>query len=213
MNDSVGGDPVPPSGNFSFVIGASLRAASIRTGRKQIRVPTLSDMKGRRMVALGNDATAWFTKVRLPSVVPAEVWSPVPRFPLAPSSLSHSSFCRARHFRHARFFFGIFEHGRARQSRSFFDGDNSGRRPRMRLIDGRELARSSESRGYLSIDRRPHGASAAFRVIRGRWEQIRVLAFPRFRARLATTVQTAEVRYARWGKGEEEEKGDSFSLM
>jgi hypothetical protein len=44
MNDSMGGDPVLPSGNFSFVIGASLRAASIRTGRKQIRVPTLSDM-------------------------------------------------------------------------------------------------------------------------------------------------------------------------
>jgi len=166
------------------------------------------------MVALGNGGTvtAWFTKVRLPSVVPAEVWSsPYAALPPLPLSLSLS--CGARHFRGARFFSGSSSTDERGKSRSFFDGNNSGRRPRrprMRLIDGRELARSSESRGYLSIDPRPRGASAAFRVIRGRWEQIRVLAFPRFRARLAT-VQTAEVRYARWEEGRE--KGDSFSLM
>lgn len=55
----------------------------------------------------------------------------------------------------------------------------------MWLIDERELVQPSKSRGYLSIDPRPREASTAFRVIRGRWEQIRVLAFLRFRVRFA----------------------------
>lgn len=50
-----GEDACSASGNFSFVIGMSLRLAGIRAGRKQIRVPTLSNMKGREIaVALGN---------------------------------------------------------------------------------------------------------------------------------------------------------------
>lgn len=56
-NSSEGGgeDACSASGNFSFVIGMSLRLAGIRAGRKQIRVPTLSNMKGREIaVALGN---------------------------------------------------------------------------------------------------------------------------------------------------------------
>lgn len=71
-----------------------------------------------------------------------------------------------------------------------FRSNNSGckRRPEMWLIGRRELVRPSESRGYLSIDPRPREASTAFRVIRGRWEQIRVLAFLRFRVRLAAVV-------------------------
>lgn len=50
----------------------SLRAASIRASRKQIRVPTLSNMKGRGIAVLANGetVTAWFTKVRLRVDIP-----------------------------------------------------------------------------------------------------------------------------------------------
>lgn len=72
------GDACSASGNFSFVIGMSLRAASIRTGRKQIRVPTLSNMKGRWIVALGNGETvsAYSRKLDYKSIYifPFAVW-------------------------------------------------------------------------------------------------------------------------------------------
>lgn len=78
---------------------------------------------------------------------------------------------------------GIFGNGsnERRWKIDLFSGSNNSGLPEMWLIDGRELVRPSESRGYLSIDPRPREASTAFRVIRGRWEQIRVLAFLRFR--------------------------------
>lgn len=99
------------SGNFSFVIGVSLRAASIRAGRKQIRVPTLSNMNGRGMVALGNSetVTARFAKVRLPSMVPFEVWSSQCAFSLLLFSFFFFFCCCTKHFRNTRFF-EIFGH-------------------------------------------------------------------------------------------------------
>lgn len=61
----------------------SLRVASVRASRKQIRVPTLSDVKGREIAAL-ETVTARFTKVRLRVDIPSRGMisptSPLPHF-------------------------------------------------------------------------------------------------------------------------------------
>lgn len=193
------GEACSASGNFSFVIGMSLRVASISCQSKANPCFYTFQYEGTRGgegggvgPALGNGetATAWFTKVGLrESIVPFAVWSPKRRviFFLVSSN-------DAKAFRKCRCSGSLETNERTEGGGAGLFRSNNSRReqqPEMWLIGGRELVRPSESRGYLSIDPRPREASTAFRVIRGRWEQIRVLAFLRFRVRLAAVVAEA----------------------